>query len=1198
MNARNAESPVDSGEPLPDRVRNLLRYYIDCVREDEGQPVRAFLSDAGKRFIPWTLPSDPWHLDETEQTIVLGSSQFRFASELRNTGSAGSLLYGYPLRIEAKRHLIPVFTWQIEYELHGSRELWLHVAPEWPQMNPAYLKIFAKAAEEEREILESLGLLDYSGDPPDGLVNGILERMEQMGLLPDVQETLDPQDLARDQPHDRYQVAGLYNRAALFATGRPPYTRGLIRDLEEMVKTGAPGWKNTALGTMLGVQNDEDEDERSTVEVVPLNEEQRQAVRKATCSPLTAVTGPPGTGKSQIVVAMIADAYMRRRRVLFTSKNNKAVDVVESRVADLAQSPLMIRTGSRAGRRNIRQKLAQRLANLLAFRPERDDRRKYDALRAKYDGLRHQEGDLWAELRTIRLANSRLLKFHRDKISIKKDYAPHDWEELQKVKGRPDTDKLTEALQLADRHIAGSDIPIESLLHLRFVSDRLTEASQLTDRHADSWWNVPVDHFLQLSSVSNRLTEALQLADKQVGGADTLWGRFSLWRSTSRDRKQIKRMAIKSVEMCPALSPCLPGRPSFQALREWLLLSLSVTEKLDAVDRDRKRIQTIANEATAQCPALDPTPSEGWSLRNWRGWLSQAQSMTNMLEQINSDRKRIQTIATAAVAECSVLEKPAENPSFQAWRTWLSRALTVTEALTAIDAYRRGRSELGDMRTRDEVAGRLRRIRTELTESGAELVALYARLAPDRLDQSGRESIGSYRALQERLANEHLGGREYSRVRRDMASLFPEVSRHIPAWCVTNLSARSSLPLEPGLFDLLIIDEASQCDIASALPLLFRSRRAVIIGDPQQLRHITKINRLRDQKLQADHGLGADDPKDLIFAFSQNSLFDLVISRGSIGKVIHLQDHYRSHSQVVGFSNQHWYDNSLHVWTDYRRLKAPPDGRYGIRWTEVIGAATRPPGGSVYIAAEAEGIVGRVFDLLENQGFDGTLGVVTPFRAQANLILEVVNQRVDQDLLDQANFTVSTAHGFQGDERDIILFSPCVSRNLPDGPRRFLENNENLFNVSITRARSLLHVVGSRAACGDSGIPHIQRFASYCAEIERSSSSPYETTLASDERVGPWERPLYEALVAEGLRPIPQYPVNQYRLDLAIITDDIRIDVEADGESTHHDDRNDFERDTRLESLGWRVVRFWNHQIRDEVDNCVRTVLDLVQHKR
>ena len=1021
MNRRSHPNP--QARPLPERIKNLLRYYIECVRQDEGQSVHAVLDDKGRQFIPWPFPSALWCLDDADPRITLDPDQSRFADELRRRSGGGTLLYGYPTYIRRQNEVIPLFTWPIEYELNG-RELWLHAAPEWPQMNPTYLRTLASTEEEQREILDALGLLDIMDDPPDGFILNLLKRMENMGLLQDVREPLDPQRLSNPQG------AGIYNCAALFATERPRFTDGLIRDLEEMVESGAPGWDSTALGTMLGGQRGASEEEQTAIEVVPLNEEQRQAVRKAISSPLTAVTGPPGTGKSQIVVSMIADGYMRGKRVLFTSKNKKAVDVVEARVADLAANPLMIRTGRRAGDRDLRHELAQRLATMLSLRPLQDDNRKYDELRARYEELQGQESALWAELQTIRDTHERLLSLDKAWASFKKEYTPHEWERLQRVKVLPNSDRLTTALELADQHIAASG----SLLR-----------------------------------------------------------RLSLGFSASRDRK---------------------------------------------------RIQSIASEAIAQCPILGP--------------------------------------------------RPADDQSWQLLRTWVVRALSVTEALGAIAGYRNGLAALRELRSRDEVARQLRRVRTNVADSGAKLVSLFARLAPDRLGPEDRQAVGSFRALQERLAGDQLGGRAYLQLRRDMARLFRDVSRHITAWCVTNLSARSSLPLEPNLFDLLIVDEASQCDIASALPLLYRSKRAVIIGDAQQLRHITNIERRRDQQLQAAYDLGGDDQ---VFTYSQNSLFDLSISCGAIEQVNQLQDHYRSHSHIVGFSNRRWYRDSLRIWTDYGRLKAPPDDRYGILWTEVSGAARRPRGGSVFILAEVEAVVEQVTDLLVNQRFDGTVGVVTPFRAQANMIRERVAQRVPSDVSNRAQLIVDTAHGFQGDERDIILFSPCVSSDLPVGTRNFLKNTENLFNVAITRARSLLHVVGSRDACANSGIPHIQRFASYCEEIERSGSSPYETTLASDERIGPWEKPLYDALVARGLNPLPQYPVHQYRLDLAIVAGEIRIDVEADGESTHLDSRIDAERDSRLEDLGWRVVRFWNHQIRDDIDYCVQTVLDLVHRQ-
>jgi len=62
----------------------------------------------------------------------------------------------------------------------------------------------------------------------------------------------------------------------------------------------------------------------------------------------------------------------------------------------------------------------------------------------------------------------------------------------------------------------------------------------------------------------------------------------------------------------------------------------------------------------------------------------------------------------------------------------------------------------------------------------------------------------------------------------------------------------------------------------------------------------------------------------------------------------------------------------------------------------------------------------------------------------------------------EPKFLVSTAHGFQGDERDLILFSLCGGPDMPDGAKTFLRENPNLFNVAVSRARAVLHIVGNR----------------------------------------------------------------------------------------------------------------------------------------
>jgi very-short-patch-repair endonuclease len=88
---------------------------------------------------------------------------------------------------------------------------------------------------------------------------------------------------------------------------------------------------------------------------------------------------------------------------------------------------------------------------------------------------------------------------------------------------------------------------------------------------------------------------------------------------------------------------------------------------------------------------------------------------------------------------------------------------------------------------------------------------------------------------------------------------------------------------------------------------------------------------------------------------------------------------------------------------------------------------------------------------------------------------------------------------------------------------------------------------------------------------------------------------LYKALYFAGLRPVPQYSVEQYLLDFAIIIGDRKLNVEVDGEYYHRNwdsesCRRDQLRSQRLIELGWDVMRFWVYQVRDDLPACVARV--------
>ena len=94
-----------------------------------------------------------------------------------------------------------------------------------------------------------------------------------------------------------------------------------------------------------------------------------------------------------------------------------------------------------------------------------------------------------------------------------------------------------------------------------------------------------------------------------------------------------------------------------------------------------------------------------------------------------------------------------------------------------------------------------------------------------------------------------------------------------PCWCVTTYAVSDSLPLKPGMFDVAIIDEASQCDIASCFPILFRAKRAVIVGDDKQLPHLSFLEKAKEQSFLSQYGI--PDKYQLMWRFRTNSMFDL-----------------------------------------------------------------------------------------------------------------------------------------------------------------------------------------------------------------------------------------------------------------------------------------------------------------------------------
>jgi very-short-patch-repair endonuclease len=518
------------------------------------------------------------------------------------------------------------------------------------------------------------------------------------------------------------------------------------------------------------------------------------------------------------------------------------------------------------------------------------------------------------------------------------------------------------------------------------------------------------------------------------------------------------------------------------------------------------------------------------------------------------------------------------NDFFAAWRTW-------AEASRVLALVRGCEQRIAQLPTADDCNRRLANAQQMIEERTREWMAWAAGGLPNSLSPSDRQALANLRA-----GIQNWGADRFA---KGLKKHFPLILRAFPLWSVSNLSARSALPLIPALFDLVIVDEASQCDIASVIPLLARSKHAVFAGDPMQLKHVSNLDVAVEQTLLQQYNLTEADLQR--FTYRVNSAFDLADANAAVPNDarVRLDLHFRSHELIADYCNEAFYANTLTVVTLTERLNIPAGMKPGIHWTHIAGKLEAGITGA-WCADEITAIQ-RELAALAASGYRGTIGVVTPFRQQMIRIKDALesSNSLPADFMERVRFLAATAHGFQGDERDLILFSLCGGTEMPRGSTIFLRENPNLFNVAVSRARAVLHVVGNRDWALDCGVSFIEKLA------RRTLPATAAMSRARDPYQSPWEKTLALALQESGIKVVPQYPIAGRFLDLGILHP-VKIDVEVDGESTHRtagggrkDD--DYWRDLQLQSLGWKVCRFWVYELREDMSRCVDKIQSLLK---
>ena len=466
--------------------------------------------------------------------------------------------------------------------------------------------------------------------------------------------------------------------------------------------------------------------------------------------------------------------------------------------------------------------------------------------------------------------------------------------------------------------------------------------------------------------------------------------------------------------------------------------------------------------------------------------------------------------------------------------------------------------------------------------------------------------------------------RKLKPVRKLFEQYHKQLLQIAPCWLASPESVSKIFPLQRRLFDLVIVDEASQLPLEKALPFLYRADHVVVAGDEKQLQPFD----LFDIKENEDED---DIPEDIP---DQKSLLDFARTR----RVPHqLNWHYRSrHQELINFSNHAFYEAMLQVAPNV--INDPKDPH--IKWIQCNGIWNNNQN-HVECQRVIEEIKNRWSEAEETGKYPSVL-VVTFNEKQKELIEQQIDKREEEDLEFAKLLTaakegkpvseqlrVKNIENVQGDERDIVIFSVGYAKD-PEG--RFANmfgtlshlGGENRLNVAITRARQEMIVVCSiepsdiKPTSTNLGPQRLRQFLAYAKASSDSNQKSVQEILDSlNEGVltqknselvfdSEFEVQVHRRLREKGYRVDTQVGHSGYKIDLAIINpkDETKyiLGVECDGASFHSAKsvkERDVMRQEFLEKKGWKFARIWSRNWwknpEQEISKIVSKVNDLLE---
>lgn len=261
------------------------------------------------------------------------------------------------------------------------------------------------------------------------------------------------------------------------------------------------------------------------------------------------------------------------------------------------------------------------------------------------------------------------------------------------------------------------------------------------------------------------------------------------------------------------------------------------------------------------------------------------------------------------------------------------------------------------------------------------------------------------------------------------------LTKVFPIILSTNISSRR-LGTPKFMFDTVIMDEAGQCNIATALIPITKAKSLVLVGDPRQLRPVIVLDDSVNKTLMDEFHISEN------YNYKKNSILDVMLFNDKISKNILLSYHYRCGRKIIKFSNQRYYNNELNL----SHLKS--DGNLEILEIE---------NQNVKYRNEAFDEASEIVNYIKRNDIHN-VSIITPFINQRDLI----NMMLKKENINDVH--CGTIHSLQGAEKDTIIFSLAISLKTQKKTYEWINNNFELINVAITRAKKKLIIAADTEA--------------------------------------------------------------------------------------------------------------------------------------